>query len=395
MLINRDGSKVFDSLQEISSQEAYGTVLGRLVCFYLRLDALEDTEENEDLIRWRSKYLLMESIQTKLMDVQNQLEIYSGTDEEWERSFNVVFHEVIYSFFCWTESRTLLEEGFCAIQRFLMVICLCPNGNGFINTRDITPLIAKLMYCIRGCIFAHLMWPNNDQVALEDDLAGHQIYVKDLIQSPFGLLYETQHLASTIVGMSNALPSISWIGEEYKSLAIHGKRVDLSGLQRFCRKLLNIIKRKFNNDIKMGLPGLREFNWNTFNPKDDLSNTTPRYSFINKGFDGQRRCLLDQFLQNKATDEYFTRGRNGKQVLWNVDNCCSWLKKCREFMESLSVEIHFVAGQPDRSTEAATLRIENTSEELRGIYWDNDTILLLGQYSKTRSITGRDRLIPR
>jgi len=395
-LINRDSSDVFDSLQEISSQDAYANILGRLVCFYLRLIALgEADEENDDLIQWRTKYPLSESIQAKLTELQEELNLYIAGDEEWEFQFNRIFHQVVYTVFCWTEARSLLEEGFCAVQRFLMAVCLRGDGSGFINARDITPMIAKLMYCIRACIFAELMSPENDGVALEDDLSRHQIYVKDLIQSPFGLLYETQHLASTIVGLSNALPTISWIGKNFTSLAIHGKRVDLAGLQRFCRSLCQDIQRRFKREVKMGLPGLKDFNWNTFNPKDDLSSTTPKYSFVNRGFDGQRRTLLDQFLANKATDKYFTRGRNGNQVLWNAQNCKAWLKKCKEFMETLSVAIHSLAGQPDRSTETATLRTENTADELRGVYWDNDTILLLGQYSKTRNITSKDRMIPR
>jgi len=393
-LISRESVKVFDSLQELSTQDAYGTVLGRMVCFYLRIIRLEDDDEsNDDILRWRTKYPLAERIVSQLERLNDLLESYIPEEENLE--FNEAFHQTIYKMFCWIESKTLLEEGFCPVQRFLMAICLRKDGTGFIHVRDITPMIAKFMYCIRATIFAQLMSPGNDDVALEEDLAGHQIYVKDLFQSPFGLLLENMHLASTIIGMSNVMPVIGWIGEEYKSLTIHGKRVDLSGFQSFCQKLLKSLQRKFNHEIKMGLPGLKDFDWKKFDPQDDLSSVKGGYSFIVKGFGDRRQDLLNQFLSNKATNKYFTNGRNGDRVLWNAKNCKAWLKKCKEFQEGLSVEVHFLGGQADRSTEAVTLRICNTADEQRGVLWDNDMIMLLGQYAKTRSITGLSRPIPR
>jgi len=154
-------------LQELSSQQAYANVLGQLVCFYLRLSELdEDHDDDAALIEWRTKYPLKVSIADKLIELNEELDQYNPEDDDWVVRFNRVFHDVVYSFFCWTESRSLLEEGFCPVQRFLMVICLRSDGSGFINPRYITPLIAKLMYCIRACIFAELMAPDNENIPI-------------------------------------------------------------------------------------------------------------------------------------------------------------------------------------------------------------------------------------
>ena len=69
-----------------------------------------------------------------------------------------------------------------------------------------------------------LMKKENSELHLDKDLDGLQVYVKDLIQSPFGFLSETMHLAAKIAGDASALPQVVWLGNnEYKSLSIHGK----------------------------------------------------------------------------------------------------------------------------------------------------------------------------
>ena len=56
---------------------------------------------------------------------------------------------------------------------------------------------------------------------------------------------------------------------------------------------------------------------------------------------------------------------------------------------------HILGGQPARGTELATLRWRNSVDEQRGVYWVNGTIMLLAMYSKMRSKTRRNKLIPR
>ena len=259
LLIDRESGKFFDALQEQASRDEYGTVLGRLVCFYIRLLSLDDEIEPDECATWFKAHPLKSTQVNKLrrlMDLLNSNR-ENIVDSEWDEAF----HETIKELFCWTESKKLLEEVDCPVQRFLMVVCLRHEGNGFIHVRDITPLIAKLMYCIRATVFTELMKREGQELRLENDLDGLQMYVKDLIQSPFGFLSETMHLAATVAGYASALPQVVWLGdEEYKSLTIHGKRVDLDQLQRLCHQLLKDAKRKFRHEIKMGLPGFKDFN---------------------------------------------------------------------------------------------------------------------------------------
>ena len=371
--------------------------MGRLICFYVRLLSLQDEIEREEIesddrVTWFEKNPLKPNQITKLRDLMQLLE----SDAEDIVSLDEVFHQTIKELFCWTESKRLLEEVDCPVQRFLMVICLRREGNGFIHVREIPPLIAKLTYCIRATVFTELLRREGQELRLEDNLDGLQVYVKDLIQSPFGFLLETMHLASAIAGDTSALPQVMWLGrKEYKSLTIHGKRVDLDQLQRLCQQLIKDVKRKFRGEIKMGLPGLKDIKWDKFDPQDDMNKTDLNHSFILESFKGKRDVLLKQFLNNKVTDNYFTTGRDGGKIQWNKKNCILWLKKCKQLLEILAVACHLLGGQPARSTEMATMRWKNSIDEYRGVYWVQWTIMLLGRYSKTRSQSSQNRLIPR
>ena len=361
VLIYRDSGGFFDALQEQASQDAYGTVLGRLVCFYIRLLGLQDeveVDENQEdeIVTWFKQNPLKSSQITKLRELSNLVD--SDTDVI---NLDDVFHKTIKELFCWTESKKLLEEIECPVQRFLMVVCLRDQGKGFIHVREITPLIAKLTYCIRATVFMELMKREGQELRLEDDLDGLQIYVKDLIQSPFGLLFETMHLATAIAGNSSALPQVMWLGDnEYKSLTIHGKPVHLTQLQGLSQQLLNDIKRKFRHEIKMGLPGFKDFNSKTFTAIDDMENVLMNHSFILEAFQGKRKTLLDQFLDNKVTNDYFTKGRIGRRILWDTKNCLNWLKKCKQLLQMMATACHLLGGQPARGTEMATTRWRNS-----------------------------------
>ena len=51
----------FEALQEKSSQDQYGYVLGQLTCFYLRIFRLKSDEKEVDIIQWYQQHPLSPS----------------------------------------------------------------------------------------------------------------------------------------------------------------------------------------------------------------------------------------------------------------------------------------------------------------------------------------------
>ena len=231
---------------------------------------------------------------------------------------------------------------------------------------------------------------------MEKHLEELQIYVKDMVQTPFGFLLETMHLAATISGESSTLPQVTWLGKnEYTSLAIHGKKVELDQLRSLCKKLMKDVKKKFNSEIKMGLQGIKDLNWKKFEPEDDLSNLKDGYNFATSGLKNKEMDLIEEFIKNENTKSFLTKRIINGRILWKKENCFKWLKRCKELLEMVAVLVHLLSGQPARGTEMATLRWINSLHEQRGVYWMNGTIMLLGIYSKTRGMTSKNKIIPR
>jgi len=374
---------VFESLQEEKSMDDYGDVLGRLVCMYIRMIDLEDEfGENE--------HGLTMIQQQELQNLRKAL-----VDDEADEELDRYFHAVLKELFCWQESRRLMEVMECPIQRFLVYASVEKGAKGFICVREIGRLIAKLIYSIRCCVFNELRARCEARLAgnhIDRELGGLMIYTKEMLQSPFGFLVEMMHFAASVAGESGALPQVSWLGVDGMALAIHGKRVELRQLRGLCSSLLKKARVLLDSSVKMGL---NDIDWTTFEAEDDLTNIRDGYSFVSLSKKKDRRRLLRGFMANEATRSFFARGLNGKVILWRKKQCLEWLGRCRKLLEIFAVLCHILGGQPGRGTELATLRWRNSVDEQRGVYWANGTIMLLAMYSKMRSKTRRNKLIPR
>lgn len=211
----------------------------------------------------------------------------------------------------------MLSDIACPVQRFLVVLCLRKGGEGFINIRDITPLIAKFLYYARAIAFMELLRRNND-LRVDKDLNGLGIYIQDLVQSPFGFLRETMHLAATIAGDTTAFLQICWLRENnYTALAIRGKKVELTELRNLSRALLKDAEIQLYSKVKMGISASKCGSWDDFNAEDNLANTNNKYSFISlyKNLSKRRKALPKGFIANRYTKGFFSKGRNGKTIL--------------------------------------------------------------------------------
>ena len=127
--------------------------MGQLIYFYLRILELESDEEEEAIIQWYQQHPLNPSQQEALDNLRTLL----NNENDGNILLDTAFHQTVKELFCWVELRKLLDEMDCPVQRFLVVRCIRKQGDGFINMRDITPLIAKLEYCIRATVFTELL----------------------------------------------------------------------------------------------------------------------------------------------------------------------------------------------------------------------------------------------
>ena len=129
---------MFESLQEEKSMDDYGSVLGRLVCMYIRMMDLESQFGEE------KEHGLTESQQTKLQDLREVLMRDDISDDELDEEFHTILKELFF----WEESHRLMEIMKCPVQRFLVYANVEKGVKGFISVKEIGRLIAKLIYGI-------------------------------------------------------------------------------------------------------------------------------------------------------------------------------------------------------------------------------------------------------
>jgi hypothetical protein len=64
-------------------------------------------------------------------------------------------------------------------------------------------------------------------------------------------------------------------------------------------------------------------------------------------------------------------------------------------MDSLMICMHLTYGQPARATELCSLLYKNHQNAPRHVYWTLQTMMLVTQYHKSRSMTQMNKLIVR
>ena len=106
--------------------DAYGEVLGRLVCFFIRhLDA--------PLGQWKDLYPLTTIQEGRLRDLGHMI----ISENESEETIDAAFHRAVKALFCWQEPRLLMDEIGCPVQRFLVCSSIQKGGRGFINAKEV------------------------------------------------------------------------------------------------------------------------------------------------------------------------------------------------------------------------------------------------------------------
>ena len=141
-----------------------------------------------------------------------------------------------------------------------------------------------------------------------------------------------------------------------------------------------------------------EFGYACAKIMDVLRHRKVEYSFINSrenGFMKFKDKLMKVLLEDLLIRPFFVKHVRGGKIEWKKDRCKKWLKRMKAFLETLAMIIHITYGQLARVEELATILTKNQIYGMRGVYWSRGHVMIAAGYSKTRSMTGKDKLIAR
>ncbi|KAA1103560.1 hypothetical protein PGT21_021893 [Puccinia graminis f. sp. tritici] len=76
---------------------------------------------------------------------------------------------------------------------------------------------------------------------------------------------------------------------------------------------------------------------------------------------------------------------------WDRSTVQKWLDMANELTKALYFCVHCGCGQPARGTEEMTVKIVNTPEAMRNVFWRNGTFMIQTTYHKGQSISGHGK----
>ena len=136
---DNESGKTFHALQEQSTIDSYGEMLGLFLVFCLRASHDEELE-------WSWQYIFDQEQQRCLGELER---LVNFADEPVSREFWCpVVHRTLKSFVNREEVRKMVAEVEWPLYRFLIAISINSTGDGFGEPENVPHVVKKLVYCI-------------------------------------------------------------------------------------------------------------------------------------------------------------------------------------------------------------------------------------------------------
>lgn len=212
----------------------------------------------------------------------------------------------------------------------------------------------------------------------------------------FGIVHDLMSLCSTFASASLRNIKVFWNPFNYEELCIGGQQVTVNRLHDIIQSLMNIGKEILDTHLLLGM---------------SFEKVVARLQLNSITDDVRSDCVNDSFLQSCAVYKHasmLTRQMSSmtsiKQKFVHVvdgepqfirSTVRQYLDQAQQFLEIMFVLIHITSGQPARVTELVHMRVFNSLSSYRSVYLYFGSVMFLTAYSKTDSMTQRNRMIAR
>ncbi|KAL7749291.1 hypothetical protein RI367_005443 [Sorochytrium milnesiophthora] len=292
----------------------------------------------------------------------------------------------------------------CPLYRALVVRSLNREG-GLQRPSHITSVVAAFKHTIRVVVYSELRLQDGDSPAADvaDPLRQFDQWVAEgAIATPFAMIANVGHLATTHAFREVLLPRLDWSDQDSGSVFVDSVRVRLVDIQKVVKHTVRH-GRQLYVQLCFDAPPLPLEDDVQYT--DKLQSYQVGYSFLN---DGRNRSLIDrgQYLErmlslsnsDRNLDFFATvAGADGgpDEVILRRSAVDKWLNKAQQLQQMLAVGVHLTGGQPGRAPELASLLACNTVGSQRSVFWCQRGLTLVTRYNKSTATTGYDKSIPR
>lgn len=384
----------FRFVQNHSSFQRYVRYWSRMLCFLCRSTfPYSSTHQFLHLNSIQSQHL-----QTVIIQAEHCVEDVPDAHSNLQTAIHHLFLSLIQQY--------IPESPFDSpLLNFLACLGIDPRTSTFRHPTTYTPILAAFVYCIRIImIFESYLQADKHHTPdrLELFKRHHAKWLTSGSEYPLG---EIVNLMSYGISCSKDIQdaTIFW-RRDRESLFYCGQQIEILNLGFMAKDLGNLAYSI----------GLEYFGWDSadiedlhlHDLQDELGNRELGYSFLN---DRRNDNLLNpervlrRFLTTSDESDQpsglFSKSRSpltNKPYRIVVQAELEKLLQANEvFLELLLVLTHITCGQPPRGTEILSVLVSNSETHRRHVFIIDGQLVLITNYNKNQSVTGRENFILR
>jgi hypothetical protein len=267
------------------------------------------------------------------------------------------------------------------------VLGIHPQTYTFRSAYHYTPLLAPLVWLGRIMLleyalpvqrFYYLKWAHRDDYSDQNErfTSIRKRYIAVGGCHALSALQEVLFVGRSMASEEGPRAKLLWHGPDVVQYS--DAKVDLADFRVMVRSIVQ--------ECQELLPKLL-FDWTPPVPElrglvDELVDAKPGASFLTKNHLGfEIRPILQRALQRGALKD-----RKGD---WDLQAVKDYHRCYERFQAILLTAMHYTGGMPSRGAEMTTLRISNTTAAMRNVYVLNGEMVVIIEYTKTRTLTNQ------
>ena len=300
------------------------------------------------------------------------------------------------------------------VMHYLAVRSINPQTNRFYPSFQYTPILAQMIWVIRLVILELAVsehgWPElgipsrteTGAVAGAVAVRIHQLRREYLCEGSFSPASSILSQLAFGQKQNRIQPSESNIywADDRQTVFFDGKGVAMTKVRHMCQALTDELEATLNGLLfyqsveSVPLPQLvdsmgtaQRFQHKGYSFLDHPDNTCWKVSweFLYQRMLEDGGSLVKKNASGSGSDE--------DQLVWAEQPCKAYLIRETQFLRQLMVVMHFTGGQPARSPELGTIKVQNSVTSSRNIFIINGRVAVVTTYDKAQKRRGKTEYI--
>jgi len=238
----------------------------------------------------------------------------------------------------------LIENSIGDPTMCLLALSSIKANSGWASAVELTPVIARLFFCMRAIFLYHLYMEYDELDAIWEQHMDLQKWLQEGSYSTFNSLCSLQALASMIAYATPMLPAFIWYDPDKTEFIWWGWLITITAFWNMGQELMQGVYKWFAKvmmGIKIQIAGY---------VADNLTNNSPGYGFMSDSRNKKiynRRTFFNIIMADKTLRKEFVLGvsADGAPVL-NLGRLHQWLCDYSNALLYLMAAIEVLGGSP-------------------------------------------------